>query len=196
MDLSKASAVARSVRDSTSATDGMKRIITWCSSQRRHRDWVRLSRIDFESDVSDFPGLFLSNMGRPPPARADGLYLGLFEVPDRCRLMLHAGANPYDPDDDDWAGDLRWKVDAYFMFDALRQMHEIAYESDRSLRNDAEYALGLTYAALLCRALGTRAGARLLGKAKRRTFAVGWDEGDLLVVGELNARGFRTTAGR
>jgi hypothetical protein len=177
------------VRNETPVSQGMRELIAWCSARRPHRDWDRLGRIRWGRDVQHLARWLESLLrDQPPAAKITGLWFGLFNpiVKGSASADLRVAGNPYAADPD-WACAPAWKAPAAGSA-ALAKMYKLAYDGDEALGNDAEYPLALGYAALAVRMLAaTLDRTILIGSAQSRTFEVGFDSGDSMVVAKLTA---------
>ena len=177
------------VRNETPVSRGMQDLIRWCSARRPHRDWERLGRIRWEEDVQRLARWLESVLRDEPPAPTiTGLWFGIFNpvVEDSASADLYVAGNPYSGDPD-WAVAPAWEAPAARSA-ALAEIYKVAWDGDEALGNDAEYPLALGYAALAVRTLAATLNRTiLLGSTQGRTFEVGFDSGDAMVVAKLTA---------
>jgi hypothetical protein len=104
----------------------------------------------------------------------------------------------YEADDEElswlWNGERHYPDNAYAHSASLRSIYEIGYGGDSGLGNDAEWPLCLAFGAFAVRSLLRGQSRRLVAStAPRIGVAVGFNDGDVLKIGELTDRGFVTT---
>ncbi len=169
-----------------------------CSAERPHEDWGRLRALDYAAEAA-FVRSWLDHVlaDDPPPPPADGLWFGLFTAVyegQEARADVYVHGSRFDPVDGDWACTAIWKPKgSYARCALLRDVHQIAYEAgSRGLGVDAEYPAVLGFAALAVAAWARAAAAKNAPVARHhRELVVGFDSGDVIHVGELDATGFR-----
>jgi hypothetical protein len=181
----------------------MKEAIQLCSFDVPHASWPELSAIDYDGDLASLgpwiPGVFEK---QPAPFQIKALWIGLCNPSSAGGVwadMYVAAMGEYESGDDSFGW--LWKnpshlrhlrhypKNAYAHSSSLRRIYEIAYRSG-GLANDAEWPLCLAFGAFAARALLRSTDVKLIGSiADRIGVVVGFDGGDMLKVGELNARG-------
>jgi hypothetical protein len=184
------------VKSDQTAAEALASVVDYCAHVHKSLDWKKLRALDIDSDITSVATEVASELkARPIPAKLDGLYFGLFnpiiETDDGKKLTtagIYLAANPYDNDDPDWACSPSWQP-AYLDSQGLHAMHQIAYPGGkRRLGVRVEHPVGLAYGALLARGVVMKLGKAILGKARSRTIVVGFDSGDFLCLGRLDAR--------
>jgi hypothetical protein len=175
----------------------MKVLLDAASAERPHDDWRRLGDLGYPAGAS-FIGEWLDRImvEEPLPPEADALWFGLFTpVYDdgEARADAYVRGCKFDPVDPDWACTPLWKPrGTYAHSDLLREVHRIAYGPPQGLRVDAEYPSVLGFVALSIAAWARAcASAGAAVARQRRQLVVGFDEGDLIHVGEFNGVSFQ-----
>jgi hypothetical protein len=162
-------------------------VIDECERQLPHTDWERMRRIDFEVDLLGLKVWLIEAWIDGAVRRKDqGLWFGLFNpggVHDTTADMYVASGPSYDGESLDWPCeiDLRDGV-SYLDSEALDDIYRIAYGPHGGLKNDAEYPLALTYAAIAA-TTALAQNTLPLELASLRGAAVGFDSGDALFLG-------------
>ena len=187
--------VAATVKSDVDLETGMARVLEACATTRPHIDWARLAELDFGGDLTRVRTWFAQLITEDPPGdEITGLWFGVFNPVGAEEPMLtdvYVTGAVYAGRDHDWTCDPTWAPGRrYARSHALAEVGRIAY-ADRpdALGNDAEYPVCLAYAALAARDV-TRDLAESLGRVPR-VIAVGFDAGDVLCLGALDARGLR-----
>ena len=193
---------ARTLPDMTTA---MREVIALCEQDYPHPDWARLRALDFEGEIPALRAWFERTLLTYAPATPlRGMYFALSHpvgANGEPTLDLDLiGTETYDPADVDmeWLFSRHYVPDVYAGSRVLGQLYSISYDAARGrhfgvepLGNDAEWALGLSFAVLAGRAiLDGRHSTELASDADRIGVAAGWGEGDLLPIGELTKDGF------
>lgn len=184
------------VRSDCSVADAMEHIITHCERQHPHPDWERIRALDVDRDVQQLER-WLTHLFQTeaPPPEMTGFWFGLFNPyrGGQPSSDLYVAANPYDADNGDWPCNPAWfPKGRYAHSQVLASIYSIAYgASEGALMNDASYPLNLAFAALSVRTLAQKLdGSLLLAGSQERTFVVGFDSGDEMVIGKLHPGGF------
>ena len=189
-----------------SVGESMDALIDRCEAVRPHPDWARLRALPY-SDLSALRE-WIEQPFRDEPSDAPlkGLWFGLFNpCPDGRTPVADVyvcGSKRFDPDplDNSWAVGPDWWPDArYAESTVLTDLYRIAYrqgagrkEREAAIGNDAEYPLCLGYGAFAVRELLKQVEPKLiLGKSKSLGIAVGFDSGDFLLLGQLDASGLK-----
>jgi hypothetical protein len=175
----------------------MKVLLDAASEERPHEDWQRLRDLAYPSGAT-FIREWLNRVTAedPLPSKADGLWFGLFTpVYDdgEARADAYVRGCKFDPVDPDWACTALWKPHGtYAHCDLLREVHRIAYGTPEGLGVDAEYpsVLGFTALSVAAWARSSAAAGAALARP-RRQLVVGFDEGDMIHVGEFDGGSFR-----
>lgn len=180
--------------------EGMRSVIDACTRMRPHPDWNTFSEIDFRNEPNDLRTWILGiSNDFPPNDRLAGLFFGLFTFHDETSdeeltdLVL-AGTTDYKPDDSTWVESTRELWDSWGPFEAqsevLRTICRRAYATDDALENDAEYPLCLAYSTLAVTHALSEVTVRSISKTRDRLgVAVGFHDGDILILGELTTSG-------
>jgi len=175
----------------------MKALLDAASEERPHEDWQRLRGLAYPGGAS-FIAEWLDRImaeDRLPP-QADGLWFGLFTPAyddGEARADVYVRGCKFDPVDPDWACTALWKPrGTHAHSELLRDVHRIAYGWRGGLRVDAEYpsVLGFTALSVAAWARSSAAAAAPVTR-RRRQLVVGFDEGDMIHVGEFDAGSFR-----
>lgn len=191
-----------------SVSAGMREIIAICAADVPHADWDALALIDYDADVESLRGWIPRVFGAQKPSfPIRGLFVSLCtpgteegEIWSDLELMATPGYDAADPDGA-WmfAKDRFYPEDAAANSSALRSIYGMAHGSHRvgqkvpgKLRNDAEWPLGLAFAALAVRTLVTgQTAANIDPRSQSIGVVAGFGDGDMLTIGELTTRGFQ-----
>ncbi|WP_309897151.1 hypothetical protein [Archangium sp.] len=184
------------VRSECSVAEAMDHIVAHCERQHPHPDWKRLRALDVDRDVQHL-ARWLTHLfeTEAPPVEMTGFWFGLFNPyrGGKPSADLYVAGNPYDARNGDWPCNPAWFPQGrYAQSQVLADIYSIAYEhSEGALMNEAAYPLTLAFAALSVRTLAQKLDRRLLlAGAPERTFVVGFDSGDEMVLGKLHLGGF------
>lgn len=184
------------LREEGETGHGMDSLIDWCAKRRPHRDWRRLRALRWAAATRDLTcWLCRLLLLRPLSSAATTLHVGLFNpiyderqgpVAD-CYVSGVSRGRGSDPG--------AWKVvwepsDPYSRSNVLRDLYRIAYANEKSLGNDAEYPLVLAFAAMFARDAGCALAPLIARNRRNRAMTVGFDSGDILLVGEAHAGRF------
>lgn len=187
------------VSTNTPVNTCMGEVIDVCSRGVPHADWSRLSKIDYDQDVevlvSWIPQVFER---QPAPFQIQGLWIGLCNPSTNGKVWadMYVGALPHYTSEDEelswlWKGQRHYPKGAYANSASLRSIYEIAYGRDCGLGNDAEWSLCLAFGAFAVRSLLHGESTRLVRSAAPQIgVVVGFDDGDMLKIGELTEGGF------
>ncbi|HEY8130331.1 MAG TPA: hypothetical protein VII12_00450, partial [Thermoanaerobaculia bacterium] len=100
--------------------------------------------------------------------------------------MHFIGSAAYDDKDTDWAVHAQYRPEAGEAESAaLHQIYQIAYETETSLGNDAEWPICLAYAVFAVAELLRGASSAFFGGGRKIGVSVGFDEGDFVVMRSL-----------
>jgi len=189
--------VARITSSAVSVTDGMHALIDFVTQEKPGHKWSELRSLDYQADsliVRDWLKSVLTK--EPPSAKVKAYWFGIFNpiVNDEASCGFYLmGSTEYTPDDFDWAC---WDDDSYLpkMRYAPSQVLPVIYRtvmSDEDEESLGEYTLCLGYVALVVAEMARSLKPELfLGKANKRVVAVGYDEGDGIVLGVFNKAGW------
>lgn len=178
-------AVAALVRTGAGVVDGMARLLRFCEREHRHPAWEAFHDLDFGEELARLEGWLTACLrAEPPPTTTTAFLFGLFNPVDaagqKTADLYVAGSPGY------------WPALRYAASQALEDIYLRAHDDPGELGEEAEYPLVLGYGALvaahLCRTLPP---ALLLAGAAERPVLVGFDDGDQLQIGVVEARGLR-----
>src|SRR5688572_269829 len=154
--------IQKHVRTATPISDAMNEVISICETTLPHKDWGRLAKIDFDTDVARLHKWITRVYQRePPPFMTLGLYFGLcnpcalneYGEPGRIWADMYVGMlGQYKPRDPKlkwlWGEQRHYPDCGYARSQALRRIYQIAYaDEDDGLGNEAEYPLCLAFGA-------------------------------------------------
>lgn len=169
----------------------MHAVIDECERQLPHADWERLRGIDFDADLPLLE-TWLAEAWREGAVRTGerGLWFGLFNPVDAqegaTSDMYLASGPSYEGQSLDWPCEIDLRDGVSYLHSAvLAAMYRVAYGGADGLRNNAEYPLALTYAAIAARTT-LEQGLLPAGLASLHGAAVGFDDGDALFIGEFD----------
>jgi len=183
------------VRSALPVSEGMQRMIRYCSRVEPNPGWKRFDKLGIDEDMARLTGwLEAAFTEKPPPDEVPGLWFGLVEVDrggERCMDLYVSGGHPDDEQPGDRVIGGSWEPRrAYAHSGVLEQIYEVAHAEEGHALEAAGYILPLAYGALAARWLATTLGPELLlGGASQRVLAVGFDEGDSIGVGLLRPEG-------
>lgn len=192
--------VERLVRTGSEVAAGMERLLALCERSAPHEVWTRARELDFAGDAAALRVWLAGVLAeQPPSAEVAAYWFGLAHragenQEESCQLYL-SGSTCFDPADPMcgwacWTDDTYLPEGRYADSPVLRELYRLVKETDVALL--AEYALCLGYAALAVREACAGIGPHLLlGSRSWRGVAVGFDEGDFLLVGMLEAGGIK-----
>jgi hypothetical protein len=174
----------------------MEVLTAYCEENYPGAAWSDIRRLDFDADLANLRRWLVNVLStEPPSSKIEAFWFGLFNpVQDgfeSCDMYI-AGSDHFDSDDE-LAG---WAVSpAYFPEGryadsvALAALHR-AMPSAGDAAAFGDYALCLGYACLavadICAAVDP---AVLLGSTESRAVAVGFDEGDSILLGTIDSDG-------
>ncbi len=179
--------------------ESMSELIDVCEASHAHRDWALFRNLPYD-DLGALCGWVQGIFREWPNESLRGLWFGLFNpIGDGGETLadLHVcGSKKFDPDDLDWAAQVGWRPSALYAKSAvLGEIYRIAH-SPGGLALDAEYPLCLGYAAIaMSKVLGEVSTIPAAVGAEPVGVAVGFDDGDFIVVGELSERGSAAALG-
>ena len=187
--------VAKEVASKRSLRESMDRIIAKCAKGHPHEDWEKIAALPYENldDLREWiEKPFREESSKKKLA---GLWFGLFNPVSSGKPVADiyvCGSTRFDPNpnDNSWAvGPDWWPESRDAHSSVLAKLYKIAYVKD-GLANDAEYPLSLAYGGLAVRELLRSAEPSLfLGKSPSLGVAVGFDDGDFVLVGKLSKTG-------
>ncbi|MDB5338784.1 MAG: hypothetical protein JWN70_4403 [Planctomycetaceae bacterium] len=155
---------------------------------------LQLPDLNLEDELRHIETWLLETLVTKPPARTiRGLRFGLFhpELNGRpsCDLYL-AGSRSFDADSGAWGYDQDYRAPTEPRSRALDALYLIASD-DQHQADGAVVHLCLWFALLAIAELCRRHSAAIRGTAARRGIGVGFDSGDLIIVGVHSASGFK-----
>ena len=181
------------VRREKNVFEGMEVLLAHCEKRNPHPGWKAIARLKFEEDISAIESWLADTLRRePPPASIACFWVGIFNPVNSngeatCAFHL-AGTNSFDPKDKsgDWLCDYTFNPSGgVAKSGVLDFLYKQAYRQGGP-GNFAEYEVGLGYTALAIRELCKKVDRKLLlGNAKTRGVAVGFDSGDFVVLESL-----------
>lgn len=185
--------------------ESMARLVDLCEATCPHPDWSKLRSLPYADLAPLAQWLERPFRHQPHSVPLRGLWFGLFNP---CRLpLLKPSADIYlcgserfhtRLHDNSWAVRPDWWPDArYARSNVLASIYRIAFrrrswwwKREQALADEAEYALCLGYASFAVRDLLERVPpSHVLGGSKALGVAVGFDDGDFVLIGELTQRG-------
>ncbi len=192
-------------RDRTVA-ESMNSLIDRLEAARPHPDWASLRSLPYSDLTPVVAWLRRTFSHYSPETPLKGLWFGIFNP---CRGnevasdMYVCGAERFvaDPHNNSWATGPSWLPDAPDAeSEVLAGIYRIAYrrtgDQSESLGNDAEYPLCLAYATLAVRdTLRQLEPAIILGRSESLGIAIGFDEGDFVLLGTLTKAGLELYKG-
>jgi hypothetical protein len=197
MDLGKlARWIVAEARRPSPAADAMSRLIDQCEAAQPQGDWSRFRSLPYAELEPLVDWLQAPFREEPPPQPLKALWFGLFnpctEHGEPTADLYVCGSELFtpDPDDNSWAVDPPWWPEGRYAGSlVLAGIFRLAY-SEGGLGNDAEYPLSLGYGAFAIReALSRIDPSLILGRSDKLAVAVGFDDGDFILLGELTTEG-------
>lgn len=191
--------MARITYSASSVTEGMIALLDYTAQVQPNVAWDQLRRLDYGKDVTalrDWLERVLTE--EPPGPEVKAFWFGLFNngVEDgvSCTLYISGPTEEYTPDTLDWAC---WTDETYLpqgRYAPSPVLHALYRAADGV--EDAgllgEYTLCLGYACLaVAEAARSVKSVLFLGEADERPVAVGFDEGDGLLLGTVTRGGWR-----
>lgn len=190
-------AIVRAVSADAPLDHRMMAVIDECESQRAHKDWAKLRKIDFNADACRLaPWLMGSLAEAATPNAFQGLWFGLnnpvVQGNDTADIYIAASEN-FDGSSLDWACNAEFYPSAGNLHSiGLTAIYKLAYNSRNGLQNDAEYPLVLAYGAMLARTALESLNIASASLPMLKGAAVGFDSGDLLFLGTVEDGAFKT----
>ena len=182
--------IVATVSDDSSISRRMRDLIAECEAQQPHPDWDRVRKINFEADEEKIESWFSRSFsGVTFSAPPSGLWVGLVNLSDKRGKVVaeaYAGVSPaFQSLSNEWARSIESVTDKnYLRSNVLREIYDVAYESDDGLENDAEYPLVLAYGAMATR-MALKSSMLPLELRTMQGVAVGFDSGNYLHLGEF-----------
>lgn len=176
---------------------GMTALLDWCEAQYPHPEWAAFRELDYSAEAARLREWVVALLAAEPlPGPETALYFGLFNpVRDdvvHADVYLAGG----DRSESDWVYDVAehwWPAGRYSDSPLLGRLYSLAYRPS-GLGNAAEYPLALGFTALAVAALARDVpGALLAGGSAERWLAVGFDSGDTLEIGAVDAAGLHVS---
>lgn len=159
-----------------------------------------LRSLDYESELADLTARLQSGVAAaPPPKTPGGIYFGLF-LPGRADGSIVAdfclaATDEHDPADAEchWVSSLDYfPLGAQAGSQVLERIYQLFPNLSEDVRTTAEIVLCLGYTSFVVAHVLNAPGFRAWCEDGRVIpVAVGWNSGDLLLIGELTADGFR-----
>lgn len=178
-----------------SVTESMHRVIDECNRQRPDSAWHKFYTLPYDDTTALRAWLTRVFQQEPPPVVLRGLWFGLSNYLDEQRNpftdLSVCGSTRFDsdPQDNSWAVPAEWCPEDRFAKSAiLAELYRLAHSG--TLHNDAEYPLCLGYSAVaLSSILRAVDPAMILTRSDEIGIAVGFDEGDFILLGKLKRDG-------
>jgi hypothetical protein len=177
---------------------GMFSIIELTEPYFPHDDWYRLCYFDYD-DTAKMEAWLKGMLEREPlPQDTKGLFFGLFNPYNDAHQptadLYVTGSSLFRADDlrCEWACDPQYLPQGrHAKSEVLDAIYRIAYDQKEGLQDRAEYPLCLAYGVLIAKHLLTiLAPSIILGEAEEIGVAVGYDDGDCVVLGKVGRSGF------
>jgi len=187
------------VLSSSNAREGLSRLIHYCQQVAPENEWSQLLALDIESDITHLQNWLQDVLlSEPPPQNITGFWFGLIEAVldngDQTEILYIAGSDEFVPDDDsaDWACDpVYFPENRYVRSSVIDDIYQLLHAQDGEIVSLGEYLFFLGYAGLLLRQILPKIDTSLLlGSEATRGVAVGFDDGDFIIVGELTSTGW------
>jgi hypothetical protein len=189
--------IERIVRSGLTVPRGMEALITYCEENCPSPVWREIRTLDLDADVAHL-GRWLRQvlLTEPPSSEIEAYWFGLFnpleDGVESCDLYV-AGSDHFNPDDlsPEWAVNPSYFPGGrYAESRVLVDLHQGLALADENAFDFGDYTLCLGYACLavaeICAAVGPTI---LLGPRTSRAVAVGFDSGDLVLLGVLDSSG-------
>lgn len=193
-------AVCRVVRSLPGVKEGMLELSDYCEAVSPSPVWQRVRELDFQGDADRLTKWLAAVLSSEPAEdEINAFYFGLFNpiLGDNATSGMYvSGSTRFDPEDEtgDWAC---WDDSSYLpagRYADSQILHEIYRLTNRSgVGEVGEYVLCFGYACLAVAAACMRVEpGLLLGTRASRAVAVGFDSGDLLVLGHVTRGGWQS----
>lgn len=187
------------VRSGATMSRGMAALITYYEENCPSPVWQEVRELEFEGELPHL-GTWLEDVltGEPPAFEIEAYWFGLFNLDEDgveiCEMYV-AGSDHFAPDalSPDWA-----VIPSYFPEGryagsrVLADLHRSLASADSDAFGFGDYTLCLGNAGLavahLCAMLDP---VTLLGPKASRMITAGFDEGDFILLGELDRGGLR-----
>ena len=184
--------------------ESVDRLLARCEKARPHPDWAQFRALPYDDLLPLLKWVQRPFRKEPPVRPLRGLWFGLFNPCPNGRAPVSdiyvCGSERFDPDptNNNWAvGPDWWPESRYAESTVLAEIYRIAYrqksrpaERKAALGIDAEYPLCLGYAVFAVRELLEQIKPSLiLGKSPALGVAVGFDNGDFVLLGEVTMQG-------
>lgn len=179
---------------------GMASLLDLCAERVPDEVWSAVGEINFETDAANLQRWLERVLAlEPPPDRIEAFWFGLFDAEiedgrETCALYL-SGAARFDSGGDsaDWAcqtPDSYLPEERYADSAVLDLIHRAVHGTEEA--GFAQWALCLGYACQavqrMCHVINP---GLLVGRRASRSVAVGWDDGDWIVLGAVDRGGWR-----
>lgn len=196
--------VERLTADETPPAEGMAALLEHCAAAWPSAVWAPLGALDYAAEAKRVEDWLVRIVAAdPPPVGMRTWWFGLFEDSgvggETCALYVAGSPNPWSPENLEWA--VQTEESYIPRRDTLRSPALTAIYRAAAAEPDAatlaDYALCLGFAALAVAAAFRALGAALLPpEADRAHVAVGFDDGDNLLLGACAASGWKPTGPR
>ncbi len=185
-----------------SVVEGMAQLIEFCADQESWRAWSALRKLDFAADERRLKLWLVGVLTKEPPQKSIKAYwFGLFNpiVEDRATCGMYiAGSKSFDAADEtfDWACSPDYFPNGrYAKSQVLDEIYRKVDKAKGCVSEYGEYVLCLGFGGLIIKTLAdTIPVETLLGNAKSRAIAVGFDSGDGILLGSITKNGWQLNA--
>ena len=174
----------------------MNALITHCENQIPNKGWSGFREIDYEADNDRLKHwLPLACAEAVPSTLYKGIWFGLnnpvINGEPTADIYL-AASQMFDRGSIDWAASASfYPVNGYLGSQVLSSIYRLAHSGSGALQNYADYPLVLAYGAMAARA--ALENTEFSGVfAQLNGAAVGFDSGDLLILGSFHGGSFET----
>jgi hypothetical protein len=192
-----AAEIHRLITGKAGAAVAVRKYFDFCARHFPGSMWSRLQKLDIASDLENLQSWLANVLTREPPGGITAYWFGMFNpvvggAPTCCLYV--AGSSTYRPgsDDPDTFCDPRYFPEGrYSESNVLGEIYRLATRG-RMARNSMVEEFGcLGFAAIAIAHLMRTVDRRLLlGRAQERAVAVGFDSGDVFMLGVIGSSGF------
>ncbi len=171
------------------ATETWPELVRSARGRSRSAFWKTLESIDVAAELRRLRSWLAGALeSEPPPPAIRAFWFGLHQPDEETTDLYVAGAKRFDDEGLEWAVRPAWWPERrYAGSRAIAEIHRAACRP-RGPQDEGEYFC-LWFAALAVAQLSGELAPHLLGKARSRHVAAGFDGGDFLVLGKLTGSG-------
>lgn len=190
--------VGHAVAAGKSTPEAMAELMASCNNEAPSPAWQQIAALDFAQGGQVMADWLRDTLTHEPPSEdIQAFFFGLFTTDadggaSYAQLYV-CGSDCYDPDDEtgDWVCDPAYFPEGRYAPRALYQEIDALLASDKTAFDFGEEAVILGYTALVVRDLmHAIEPSLLLGDTEDRHVAIGYDDGDVLVIGRVTRNGF------